>query len=91
MESQLSTPRDLEESSPCEDEGHESSVSLADDDDETLPIWFRQISSETVDTVVSHFNSYLKSHRHPGSYAASSPRVLCIIAEIVDCLKIKLA
>ena len=71
MESQLSTPRDLEELSPHEDEGHESSVSLADDDDETLPIWFRQISSETVDTVVSHLSSCLKIHHHPGSFAST--------------------
>ena len=71
MESQQSTPRDVEEVSPCEDEDHESSVSLADDDDETLPIWFRQISSETVSTVVGRFNSNSKSHRYPRSFAST--------------------
>lgn len=35
-----------------------NSISVADDDDETLPIWFRQISSETTDTLASSYPQY---------------------------------
>ena len=55
MESHMTASRqDLDGISHSDTDGNESvsSVSVADDDDETLPIWFRQISSETVDTLV---------------------------------------
>ena len=40
------------------DDDNTGSVREVDDDDDTVPIWFRQISSETTDTLVS--NVYLQ-------------------------------
>ena len=57
MESQTSVARqDLDGNSHSDADGTESvgSVSVADDDDddETVPIWFRQISTESTVTMV---------------------------------------
>lgn len=52
----LASRQELEALSQLNGDENESltglSVAGEDDDDETLPIWFRQISSETVNTLV---------------------------------------